>query len=195
MAAHFQTGVNGSYQGTLLVAHPNLEGQLFSKSVIYLYQDLEDAGSAGIILNKQTNYSVAQMFHDKGYIVDDNGEVVHAGGPVNTRSISLLHSKDWRSSNTVNIGNGLCLTSDNFMFEKIALGDKPNFYRFFVGHCGWSPGQLEAEVMGQMGYSRESSWLTTSYNRSIVFDYTAVNQWEQAVNHCPTNLIERFFET
>jgi putative transcriptional regulator len=194
MAAHYQTGVNDSRQGSCLVAHPNVPGQLFAKSVIYLYQDDTTTGSAGIILNKQTNYSVAQLFHDKGFIIDDVGEVVYAGGPVNTRSISLLHTNDWRSKNTVTVGAGVCLSSDNFMFEKMAHGNIPKCYRFFVGQCGWSAGQLEAEVMGQMGYASDSSWLTTSYDRSIVFDYTGISQWEQAVNLCSTNLIDSLFK-
>jgi putative transcriptional regulator len=188
MADHYQTGAD--LKGKTLVAHPNLPGQLFSKSVIYLFAE-NTLGYNGFILNKITNYSIHQMFADKGFIFEHPGKV-YAGGPINTKQISLLHTDDWTSQTSRPIGNGLMLTSDELMFEKMAMGNWPAHWRFFVGLCGWQIGQLEAEIDGTHGYEKSTSWLYTDTDIMYIFRTDGTDQWNEGIDKCSHSFVNKW---
>lgn len=179
------------YKGKVLVAHPDIPGQLFGGSVIYVYEETA-MGAAGLIINKQTNYSVRQLFADKGYIIDDPG-CVYAGGPVNTKSITLLHSEEWQSQNSTPVGNNLCISSDYLMFEKMAMGNQPHYWRIAVGQCGWGPGQLEEEIRGTGRLKDYPSWLVTDVDIDLLFETDGDKQWELAIDHCSRKAIQSWF--
>ena len=178
------------HKGKLLVAHPNLEGTVFERSVIYLYQD-NDYGSAGIILNRVSQYTLKYLFDNKGLSYERHG-YVYIGGPVETKSITLLHTDDFGSVNTQHVSKGICVSSDNLMLEKIAMGNEPDDWRITVGICGWSPGQLEDEIKGR-GNRRGTSWLTTEADANIIFGYDGEKQWEKAVELCSRNMFDQYF--
>jgi len=173
------------HRGKLLVARPNLKGSIFSKSVIYVYQDAS-IGINGVVLNKPSDWQIDYIFDYKGfdYYKDD---FVYLGGPVSTQAITLLHTDDFYSSNTVPIGNGISISSDNFMFEKISQNNEPQDWRMFIGICGWYPGQLESEMQ------KDQSWLLTDANPDIIFNYAGEEQWEQAIELCSQNMVDSFF--
>ena len=56
------------HKGKLLVAHPNLEGTVFERSVIYLYQDREELGSIGVMLNKPSKFTLEDLCADKDIV-------------------------------------------------------------------------------------------------------------------------------
>lgn len=174
------------HKGRLLVAHPNLEGTLFERSVVYLYQD-NDHGSAGVVLNRLTQYSLKYLFDHKGYSFDRHGHV-YMGGPVQTQSITLLHTDDFNSINTQHVTNGICVTSDNLMLEKIAMGNEPIRWKMTLGIAAWSPGQLESEIK-----NKRPSWLTTDADISIIFDYDGEDQWEKALELCSRKMFDQYF--
>jgi len=183
--------MTGSNKGKVLVAHPSMPGQLFGSSVVYVYEDTA-VGTAGIILNKQTNYSVQQLFADKGYIIDDIG-CVYAGGPVTPSSISVSPSAAWPSQNSTPVGNGLCISSDHFMFEKMSMGNQPHYWRMAVGQCGWGPGQLDEEIHGTGRFSGNPGWLVTDVDIDLLFETDGERQWELAIDHCSRKAISSWF--
>jgi len=184
--------MTGSNKGKVLVAHPSIPGQLFGSSVVYVYEDTA-VGTAGIILNKQTNYSIRQMFADKGFIVDDVG-CVYAGGPINTRAITLLHSEEWHSQNSTPVGNGLCISSDSLMFEKMSMGNQPHYWRLAVGQCGWGPGQLDEEINGTGRFDGGTpSWLVTDVEIDLLFETDGERQWELAIDYCSRRAVQSWF--
>jgi len=178
-------------KGKILVAHPSMPGQLFGGSVVYVYED-NSIGSAGLILNKKTNYSVGQLFADKGYIVEECG-MVYAGGPINTKSITLLHSEEWGSQNSTPVGNGLCISSDHLMFEKMSMNNMPFYWRMFVGQSSWGPGQLQEEVEGTGRFDGHPSWLVADVDIDLLFQTDMDRQWELAIDHCSRQAISSWF--
>lgn len=179
------------HKGKLLVAHPNLEGTMFEQSVIYLYQD-NQYGSAGLVLNKVSDYSLDYIFNHKGLEISSKG-FVFAGGPLQTRSITLLHSDDFSSENTQYVDNGICISSDNLMLEKMAMDNLPRRWRLLVGICGWSPMQLVTEIEGNTKHNRKPSWLTTEADSNIIFEYDGEKQWKKAVELCSRNMFDEYF--
>jgi len=179
-----------SLAGKLLVAHPNLTGPFFQKSLVYIVEHDAHQGAQGIVLNKPINYSVQEIFAQNGFITDTR-QSLHKGGPVNQHSVSILHTGEWMSQNTYPTGN-YCVSSDKFMIEKMASGPAPVYWRMFTGLAGWGPGQLEMEINGE-GPFTERSWLTLEPNDTIVFGADGEKQWNKAIKACSQQMVDVYF--
>jgi putative transcriptional regulator len=167
MADRFQTGARNNYEGKLLVAHPNL-GNFFHRTVIFVYQDDENSGTLGLVLNKPTRITVADV--------------------VTENAVFLLHEDQWYGSNTMQIGNsGLAITSDNVMMEKLSMGNYPLGWRMCTGVAAWRPGQLQQEMSSIHG------WLTCDANRAIVFNKDGDRQWNNSLQLCANQKIDSYF--
>lgn len=182
MAAHYPTGAK-SYQGKLLVAHPMLT-DFFARSVIYIYKD-DSSGTAGLILNKPTRYTVKELLQESS-LEYYGKEHVYKGGPVNEQAIFMLHTDDWYSTSTTQIGRGLALTSDDFMIEKLSIDQTPTRWRMCAGLAGWAYGQLEKELSSKYG------WLICDANASIVFAQDGERQWNRALQQCVDQTINQY---
>ena len=180
--------------GQLLIAHPNLpENTPFSKTVIYIGHD-GPQGVTGLVLNKPTHYSIKEFLNRRNFDVNvDTGHRMRIGGPVNNQSVFMLHSNDWESSSSVDVGKGLCVSSDDFMLEKISHGYVPAYWRMFVGACSWQAGQLEMELDGKHPYRSENSWLTCDPNDHIIFNYDGEDQWYKAMEMSSHQMINSYF--
>ena len=174
-----------SYKGKLLIARPNIQTPFFKHSVIYIYEDVPE-GTQGIMLNKPTPFPVNNIFKHAGLDYGNESILVHKGGPLAPHSISLLHTNEWQSSNTLT-GPRFSVSSDEFMIEKMATGNEPQSWRIVGGLCGWAPGQLQHEIDVQ------ESWLVTDPTERLLFDYDGNTQWEKAVEVCSKNTIAKFF--
>jgi putative transcriptional regulator len=172
------------YEGKLLVAHPKLTESSFACSVIYVYQH-NHAGTIGLVLNKPTTWKINDFLLSKGYSYE-GGEVIYKGGPVNEQAIVMLHDDDWYSSNTMQIGNGLAISSDVVMLEKLSTDNSPTQWRLFAGVAAWAPGQLEREMRSSLG------WQVATPDRSIVFDRDGERQWNKAIQLCSQQLIDQY---
>jgi len=175
-----------SYKGKLLVAHPNLKEGIFARSVILIYQDDPQNGTLGLMLNKPTTWKLRTLLEEKNMSYEGS-EYIYKGGPVNENAIIMLHEDNWYCSNTTQVGNGLAMTSDILMMEKLSMQNKPVTWRMFAGMCGWAPSQLIREL------SSPNGWLTCDINDSIVFDKDGERQWNSAVQMCATQKIDSYF--
>lgn len=183
-----------SYVGKLLIAHPNVKtGNIFHRSVIYIYQHDKKSGTVGVIVNKASRYTIADVANEKGIPFDDTSKHVYHGGPVNTRALVLLHSDDWTSKNTVSAGKKLSVSSDEFMLEKLSLSSQPAYWRLFGGMCAWAPGQLDAELRGEWPYRPENSWLVAESNDSLVYNYQGDKQWQKCFEASSNQLFDQYW--
>lgn len=181
-----------SLQGRLLVAHPRLRDGVFHRSVVLVTED-HAHGSVGLVLNKPSDFSIQQIMTSKGLDCDRDG-MVYRGGPVNPSALILIHSDDWFSSNTMGISPGLAISSDNFMMEKIAMGNYPSRWRFIAGVSGWQPGQLRDEIEGEGAWrSRGSSWLVADCDPEFVTRYDGEKQWHKALEICSQTWQDTYF--
>ena len=166
--------------GNLLIAPPAVKGNFWYKTVI-LITEHHQAGSVGIVLNKRSQMSVKEFGEQLGFELDVPG-FVYLGGPVNVKSLSFLHSSEWTSKNTMRINNEFSLSSADDILPRLAMGDRPERWRLFLGMCGWAHGQLVSEIKGAPPNHKETSWCLSSSNTDLVFGSDNKDQWCSALD-------------
>lgn len=171
--------------GKILVAHPNLQSGIFSKSVIILTEH-HNSGSVGFILNKPCQVDLGKIMNERG-IAWESGDVLYQGGPLNTSALVMLHTDDFSSTNTMHLPGGYAVSSDELMVEKIVMGNVPNAFRFFTGICSWAPGQLDHEI------KVNKSWLTATPNDAMLFNSTGLKQWRKSLNVVAAETTAQYF--
>ena len=181
-----------NYQGKLLIAHPRLPiGNPFKESVIYITQDADDA-TIGCILNLNSPTTVQKICNEKGILFTDGRPKIFKGGPINSTVLMMLHSNEWQSQHTHKAGHDYCVSSDTFMFEKLASGDLPIYYRIFAGITAWTPGQLHAEINGHGPYTENLSWLLADPNDDIIFGSQGQQQYVSAFELCGQQMLSQY---
>ena len=161
--------------GSLLIAPPAVKGNFWQKTVLLITEHHQD-GSMGLVLNKRSQMTVNEFAAQVGFNMDVPG-FLHLGGPINVKSLSLLHSSDWSCDNTMQINNYLSLSSSEEILPKFVLGDRPKQWRMFLGLCGWSPGQLLGEIKGVPPWDHNVSWCTAKSDMDMVFGTDLKEQW------------------
>lgn len=173
----------GIIPGTLLVSSPNISSEYFKQTVVVI-TERQDNGHWGYILNKKTIAEVrtAIQQHDMDWPWQD---FMFEAGPVNRQSMVMLHSPEWNSSNTMQVGEHCAISSDKFMFEKMTGGDEPVQRKFLFGQSVWIDGQLEREI------KTHKSWLTCTATYSIIWD-DSHDQWQKAIELCARTTMSQY---
>lgn len=171
--------------GKCLVARPNINDPFFKKSVVYIYEQ-SPSGVSGVVINiKKQPYTINDIFRNRGFTVAEPPEPLYQGGPVNEKAIIMLHTSEWRSTNTLQVSDHVSISSDDMMIFKFVNGDKPNAYRFCSGAAIWHPQQMRSEIAN-------NNWLVSKLNVRQLFDFDGRNQWETAVEITAKNTIDRY---
>lgn len=173
------------YTGKLLVSTPQTTDPMFSSSVILVYENTS-VGTAGLVLNKPSHFSLVELarLNQFQYL---GPEMIYKGGPVNDQAIIMLHTDEWYCHSTMQIGNGLAITSDKMMLEKVVQGNRPNDWRIFSGIAAWQKGQLDFEI-------KKNTWMVTDCNLNTVFSTDKRQQWQAAINLCSKDAFSSFFD-
>src|SRR5437868_1089073 len=87
---------------------------------------------------------------------------VMLGGPVKQFQGFVLHSSDYQSEETLKVSSALSLTATVDVLRAIASGQGPKRRLLALGYAGWSPGQLEDEIL-------RNGWLTCDADLDLVF--------------------------
>jgi putative transcriptional regulator len=163
--------------GQLLVATPELEGPVFSRTVVYMVRHDARTGAMGLIVNRKLGEVPMAVLLKQSGLPDEGakGSVrLHVGGPVEATRIFVLHTDDYTGPDTVKVGGGIAISSDSSILKAITGGKGPRRSRFTLGFAGWAPGQLEAEM--QAGY-----WVVVPSDGEIVFDDAYETKWDRAM--------------
>lgn len=142
----------------LLIAPPSMLDHRFKEAVIMLTHHTR-AGSFGLCVNRPSQYTLRSL-QDELPVELDIDYPVYWGGPVSPGTIWMLHSTDWTCDHTIEIDQDWAMTSNTSMFYHIADRDLPEYFRIMYGYCGWSQGQLLAELEGTRPWTHNHSWLT-----------------------------------
>lgn len=136
------------HMGSLLIAEPLMDDKYFSRSAILVLDEPEDGGHFGLILNKPTEMTLKDLMPEW----EDGQRVpIFCGGPVDMQRMFLLHTLGEKLGSTTEVLPGIYVGAD---LDKIIDyidegGEVDGKLRFFLGYCGWSPGQLAAEIEGK----------------------------------------------
>ena len=135
------------HMGSLLISEPLMNDSYFGRSAILVLDEPDDGGHFGLILNKPTEMTLSNLMPDweKGKRVP-----IFCGGPVDLQRMFLLHTLGERLGSSAEVLPGIYVGAD---LDKIIDyieegGEVDGKLRFFLGYCGWSPGQLANEIEG-----------------------------------------------
>lgn len=166
----------GYLTGQLLIAMPQMQDTRFHRTVIYVCVHNED-GAMGLVVNRLSDeLTFPDILEQVG--VEGGSDVdslpIHVGGPVETGMGFVLHTSDYRQSNTIRVDDTISLTHTVEILKDIAEGRGPRQAMLALGYAGWGAGQLDGEI-------QENSWLTVPADESIIFDGEQQNKWERSI--------------
>ena len=129
----------------LIVARAELPDPNFADSVVLVMNNL-GPGPVGIIVNRPTKVAVAELFPDLKRLAQ-LPDKVYFGGPVEFDSVWFLFRAAKPPKHAIQAFDGACVSADRELLLQLLGRDKPmEGLKIFVGHAGWGPGQLEAEI-------------------------------------------------
>ncbi|KAG0583095.1 hypothetical protein KC19_3G108900 [Ceratodon purpureus] len=140
--------------GCLLIAHPNAftdSQQYFHRVVIFIFAH-DAGGSAGVILNRPTQYSLGQLEEFKDLMPELSNCPLYFGGDVGPECTQVIHGVPGLEDSR-EIMNGVFMGGTSSIQESVRSGKStPNDFRWFLRFAGWGPGQLEQEVEAGVWY-------------------------------------------
>lgn len=156
-----------SLRGCLLIAAPGLTDPNFTRTVVLIAAHGE-AGTLGLILNRELDSSVAEVWRGLSSQPCARGEKMRHGGPV-TGTLMALH--DRRDLANIVVADDLYVATELAAMETLA-GSAEGRVLFYSGHSGWGPGQLEAEL-------GEGSWLMAAARPDHAFENFGQGLWKE----------------
>jgi putative transcriptional regulator len=131
----------------LLVAQDVVEDPNFGGSIVVVMNNLAPA-PIGVIINRPTPIPVSRLFPKLKRLAQVHDKV-YFGGPVEFRTVWFLFRADAPAKGAFRVCDGVYVSSSRDLLLKL-LGRKNPMrgLRIFLGHAGWAPGQLQAEIEG-----------------------------------------------
>jgi len=165
-----------SLAGQLLIAAPTIGDPRFAHAVVLMVRH-DKEGAFGIVINRPVGErSIADLLEATG---KDDTEVagivrVFAGGPVQPELGFVVHSAEYRRTETVDVDGRVAMTASRQILLDIGHSQGPEKALFALGYAGWGPGQLEGELA-------RNSWFTTPEEPKLVLDDDRGNLWHEAM--------------
>lgn len=175
-------------EGQILIAMPTMTDQRFEQAVIYVCAH-SDEGAMGLVINKPAeNINFGELLVRLNIVGKDNPidvseleQPVLYGGPVDPGRGFVLHSGDYNThGNTLAINDQVGLTATLDVLQEIASGSGPKQSLLALGYAGWSPGQLENELM-------QNGWLHCDADDDLLFGTALEQKYQQALEKIGIN--------
>jgi len=158
-----------SLKGHLLVATAHLSDPNFIQTVLLIFEH-DEAGAAGVVLNRPTEATLAKISEDLFQEPVDWDKPIHLGGPV-VGPLMALHKVGELADQEVLEGVYSTVDPDK-LHELIQQQAEPSL--FVANYAGWGPGQLESELI-------DDSWLYTPAQSDQVLEPGDIEMWHEAV--------------
>ena len=153
----------------LLVARAELPDPNFKDAVVLVLNNIAPVPT-GLIVNRPTRIAVSSLFPELDRLakLDDK---VYFGGPVEIGSVSFLFRANAPSEHATQVVDGVYLSANEELLRKLLGREKPmEGLRIFVGHSGWGPGQLQAEIA-------RGDWTLAPVEAGAIFDGKSEHPW------------------
>jgi putative transcriptional regulator len=153
----------------LLVARDDLPDSNFADSVVLVMNNLGPA-PVGIIINRPMPVPVGRLFPALKRLAQVPDKV-YFGGPVDFGTVWFLFRAATPPEHAIQAFDGVCLSADRQLLLQLLGRDKPmDNLRIFVGHAGWAPGQLEAEI-------EQRDWTLKRVETAAIFSGKSEHPW------------------
>lgn len=166
-----------------LIAMPQMGDPNFAQTVTYICEHNDD-GAMGIVINRPIEITLGDILKHLGIAPEMEklrDEPVHFGGPVALERGFVLHSPQGPWDSTMNLPDGIGLTTSRDILQAIGHGAGPAKRLIALGFAGWGAGQLEQEM-------RDNAWLSTPASAEILFDVPAEQRWQAAASQLGVDL-------
>ena len=168
----------------MLVALPALQDPDFARSVALICQH-DGNGAMGVVVNRPSEYTLGDVLAQMGIVLVDQRLREHrvlAGGPVHPERGFVIHDGEQVFDSTLQVGDGLYLTTSRDVLEAMARGDGPSQAVVALGCAGWGAGQLEQELV-------DDSWLMVPNRREVLFELPLEQRWQAAAGSIGVDLV------
>lgn len=171
-----------SLKGKLLIAMPGMQDSLFSRSVVFLCAHAPE-GAMGLIINKPMPGLNFMELADRLDLADASTDTmlqleqtaILNGGPVEQHRGFVLHSADYRGDETsLDVTPAIKLTATIDILQDMAMARGPQQTLLALGYSGWSPGQLENEIL-------HNGWLHCDVDADLLFSSDWDNKHRRAL--------------
>jgi putative transcriptional regulator len=155
-----------SLRGHVLIASPALFDPNFRRTVVLITEHGEE-GAMGLVLSRASETTVVEGAPPLAELAGADSRV-HIGGPVEPAAVTVLAEfEDPDDAAAVVLGDIGFVRADA---ELDGLENATRRARVFAGYCGWSPGQLEAEL-------EDDSWIVEEPEPDEVFTDDPEELW------------------
>ncbi|MBE6443345.1 MAG: hypothetical protein E7020_01600 [Alphaproteobacteria bacterium] len=161
--------------GKCLVSMPDVSGDL-ARSVVYICSHSKDGAMGFVINNRIKEFSFSDLITELPLNLKDKGLHVNLynGGPLEKSKGFILHSDDYKSNDSLNVGDGIMVSSSIDILKDIANGNGPKQRIIVLGYLGWGPNQLENEI-------KNNVWIITNASPNIVLSSADNDKWSTAM--------------
>ena len=150
-----------------------MKDSLFKKTVIFICEH-DKHGAMGLIINKEINKKdvlFSNQENDKGLIQVLNKNNLFIGGPILTDRMLFVHTNK-NIDESISINKEVSVSSDIDTLKSMVNTNNQQ-YKLFLGHSGWSKGQLEREI-------ENGDWLIQKSINSLIFEKKIDHIWGEA---------------
>jgi putative transcriptional regulator len=158
-------------KGHLLISEPYLGDPNFDRTIILLCEHgLE--GSFGFVLNKPGETTVGEVMEELAKIKSP----VFIGGPVQQDTLHYVHRLA-DLPDAIPVADGIFWGgSFEQLMARIDIGRvTATDIRFFLGYSGWSPGQLDEEMVAK-------SWIVSNrVSEQVLFETPSEAMWKEVL--------------
>lgn len=153
----------------LLVAQDPVADPNFGGSIVVVMNNLAPA-PVGLIINRPTPIPVSRLFPQLKRLAQMHDRV-YFGGPVEIRTVWFLLRAKVAPMSAIRVCDGVYVSSSQKLLLKLLGRRKPMAgLRIFVGHAGWYPGQLQAEIEG-------GAWTPKRADAASIFNPEPQRPW------------------
>ena len=167
-----------------LIAMPHMADPNFAHTLTYIVEHTAN-GAMGLVINRPMDLSLAdileQLRPDTASAPLCQHVPIYGGGPVMVDRGFVLHPVGMSFDATVELQDGLALSTSADVLFSIADGRGPRRSLICLGYAGWDAGQLEAELA-------DNAWLTCPYSAHILFETSSELRLDAAAKHLGVNL-------
>ncbi|MFT8736827.1 MAG: YqgE/AlgH family protein [Zymomonas mobilis] len=160
--------------GLLLLALPTMRDAEFQNAVIALCA-FNEKGALGLNISRivpdVTLHSLMRQLNIEPGLAPDRP--IHDGGPCETQRGMVLHSRDWKSPDSMMVGQDWALTSTLDVLHALSRGDGPKHWLVALGYAGWGAGQLDQEM-------KQADWFVSKADDQLLFACPAEDRWQQS---------------
>ena len=168
----------------LLMAMPHMADPNFAHTLTYIVEHTAN-GAMGLVINRPMDLNLADILEQLRPDVLSSPLCQHipvyGGGPVMVDRGFVLHPAGQAFDATVELEDGLALSTSADVLSSIADGHGPQRSLICLGYAGWDAGQLEAELA-------DNAWLTCPYAAHILFETPCELRLDAAAKHLGVDL-------